>query len=1156
MITHPRHRAQTAAHSEPPLHQIGRFLVRRLIGEGAQAQVYVADDPVMGRPVALKIPRLSLDSRGQHERFLREARAAARLRHPHLVAVYESGEIDDQLYIAGEFVDGRTLADVLAEERPGTRQAAEWVCRLADALSYAHSEGVVHRDVKPGNILVDEDGQPLLADFGMAKLTDDPSNMTTEGGIVGSPVYMSPEQARGDGQLVGPASDQYSLGIVLYELLAGHPPFEGPAHLVISRIVNEQAPSPRAGNRNIPRDLEVICLKCLEKDISKRYATCRELAEDLECWLEDRAISARRPRPWERLAKWCRKEPLQATLTGLAICILASSLVASVVYRAKLTADGRAINESLEMVEAELEREQHQARLAAAQELEFRRKLRDARKLADRVEAMEAETAGVQEQINEEDRLTSAALNDLAAQDRTLAGSSATGKSFVAWRAKVLQSLKQLPAAQRYRILLAIAHDVVRVGQYAEARVVLAECPEALRGWEWRYLMAGTKQGAVANAFFPVRPISIKGAIVPGSVRIRSDGDFIAIVTDSQIVMLATDRRATRRTLVPKNFDKVRERIRAAAFSPDLGRLAILSGTHVIAWDLESGDLVSQRSPPRGSIHNGKLAFSSDGKLLVVSGNPRTGIKPLVWDGISGNARFDLDDEPIEISPDAAWLTCQPADQAGSAALQVVDLTSGRKRFQDLLPARKSGISLDAQDCRFSADGHWLIWKAVSKNTATDVAGMINLMTGQNVDLPSGNLPRDVCPVGERLVNSAGIWQTNSNELVLPVSFPEQVWWSPDGKRLVAIDRTGLRLLNAPEKVDELADLPDQQNLTTADSVAPESGRSSHPVAPPERETGSEKPTKRSTVAVPALKTPFSEAEAQQAQQLLAIALNRKVIFTNSLGMTFRLIPGGEFVMEENPDQETQGEQKVRIRNPLYVGTNEVTVGQFRRFVDVTEYVTQAEAPPFRGAIRKRSSSTLGNDPTCNWRNPRFAQADDHPVVGVSWNDAVAFCSWLSDAENRPYRLPTEAEWEYSCRAGTTTLFHSGKTVGGNPVAANVADLELKLRSSGGNCHSWSDGFAFTAPVGRFPPNAFGLYDLHGNVAELCHNDLEASDFPAVIRGGSWSDAEFACRSANREVCDLNRGFDCVGFRVVFEVPGRALRTGQSSKSNVTGPSP
>lgn len=300
--------------------RIGRFDIRRLLGEGAFGRVYEAHDPQLDRIVALKVakPERLTDER-RVQRFLREAKASANLRHPNIVPVFDSGRDGPHYYIASAFVPGSTLERRLLEAPPDARTAAVVVRHLAEALGYAHSRGVVHRDVKPANVLLDETGEPLLADFGLAARESGEERLTQEGGWVGTPAYLAPEQAAGEAL---PASDQYSLGCVLYELLTGQTPFDGPPELVVFLHSTQPPPAPRQVKKSVPRDLETIALKCLEKSPAKRYADCQALADDLRRWLEGEPITARRLGLVERVGRWVKREPKLAAAVGLVAALL------------------------------------------------------------------------------------------------------------------------------------------------------------------------------------------------------------------------------------------------------------------------------------------------------------------------------------------------------------------------------------------------------------------------------------------------------------------------------------------------------------------------------------------------------------------------------------------------------------------------------------------------------------------------------------------------------------------------------------------------------------------------------------------------------------------------------------------------------------------
>jgi WD40 repeat protein/serine/threonine protein kinase len=296
--------------------QMGRFRIVAALGQGGFGTVYRAHDPVLDREVALKVPRPGMAGA---ERLMLEARAAAPLRHPNLVAVYEAGADGDDLFIATEFVEGETLADRCHAGPVELRTAAGWIRDLADGLAYAHREGVVHRDVKPPNVMIGPSGRAQLMDFGLAQSTsaagttadtDLPTVTGAQGtSIVGTPAYMSPEQARGESSRVGPASDQYSLGAVLYELMTGKAPFESTVETVARVASGEAPPAPRRLRPGLPRDLEAICLKAMAQNPAERFADCGAMADDLRRWLNDELVTARRYPPLELARYWARKRP-------------------------------------------------------------------------------------------------------------------------------------------------------------------------------------------------------------------------------------------------------------------------------------------------------------------------------------------------------------------------------------------------------------------------------------------------------------------------------------------------------------------------------------------------------------------------------------------------------------------------------------------------------------------------------------------------------------------------------------------------------------------------------------------------------------------------------------------------------------------------------
>jgi formylglycine-generating enzyme required for sulfatase activity len=300
---------------------------------------------------------------------------------------------------------------------------------------------------------------------------------------------------------------------------------------------------------------------------------------------------------------------------------------------------------------------------------------------------------------------------------------------------------------------------------------------------------------------------------------------------------------------------------------------------------------------------------------------------------------------------------------------------------------------------------------------------------------------------------------------------------------------------------------------------------------------------------------PESVGNARGLAALVSIkpeAARPTLITTRAAGIKLKLIPAGQFLMGSAPgDKEAGDDEKpwhwARINQPFYLGVTEVTRGQFRRFVDDTGYKTEAEKDGKGGWGWNEEKADFEQAPRFNWLNPNFEQTDDHPVVNVSWNDATAFCEWLSRAEGHTFRLPTEAEWEYACRAGTKTKYFSGDDPETLAAFDNVADGTAKEKHPAWTTITARDGYVFTAPVGRFPPNAFGLCDMHGNVCEWCQDwydkeyythapveDPVCSTVAAfrVIRGGSWFGSPRYCRSAVRYwFAPAIRYYD-LGFRV------------------------
>lgn len=311
-----------------PLGDFGDYELLEELGRGGMGVVYKARHKTLGRLVALKmILPTQLRSEQAVLRFQAEARAAARVRHPNVVAVHEVGEWHGQPYFTMDYVAGRDLSALASGQPMQPKAAVRLMAQAAAAVEHLHAHGIVHRDLKPSNILIDDRGCAYITDFGLALACGGDGQLTQSGMIVGTPSYMSPEQAAGKRQAVGPAADVYSLGAILYELVTGQPPFSGPTPLeTLVQVLEGEPVPPRVLNRRLPRELELVILRCLEKRPEARYASAGALAADLERFLREEPVEARPRGPLPRLVRWGRRHP------ALAIRLAAMLLFAVVAH--------------------------------------------------------------------------------------------------------------------------------------------------------------------------------------------------------------------------------------------------------------------------------------------------------------------------------------------------------------------------------------------------------------------------------------------------------------------------------------------------------------------------------------------------------------------------------------------------------------------------------------------------------------------------------------------------------------------------------------------------------------------------------------------------------------------------------------------------------
>jgi tRNA A-37 threonylcarbamoyl transferase component Bud32 len=311
--------------AEDSTRPFGDYELLERIATGGMGIVYKARQLSLNRIVALKMVLGGpLASPATRQRFLAEAQTAASLQHPNIVAIHEVGEHASHPFFSMDYIEGRNLAELLCAGPLPPQRAATYTKTIAEAVAYAHQQGILHRDLKPSNVMIDQSDQPQITDFGLAKRLAGDSELTVSGQVLGSPSFMAPEQAQGRHHEIGPPSDVYSIGALLYHLLTGRPPFQAATLTdVLRQVVTAEPAAPRLLNHSLPRDLETICLQCLEKEPRRRYPTAQDLAEELGRFLRDEPILARPVGLAGKAWKWCRRRPALAGMgAGLVLTIV------------------------------------------------------------------------------------------------------------------------------------------------------------------------------------------------------------------------------------------------------------------------------------------------------------------------------------------------------------------------------------------------------------------------------------------------------------------------------------------------------------------------------------------------------------------------------------------------------------------------------------------------------------------------------------------------------------------------------------------------------------------------------------------------------------------------------------------------------------------
>ena len=720
---------------------IGSYRVVRLLGEGGMGMVYLAEqEEPIARQVAVKIIKLGMDTRAVLARFQSEQQALALMEHPHIAQVYEAGLSDNgRPYFVMEYVPGIPITEYCDRNHLRTRRRLELFLQVVSGMQHAHQKGVVHRDLKPSNILVMErDGEavPKIIDFGLAKATEkahvEETVFTEAGVMVGTPEYMSPEQASASGLDVDTRTDIYSLGVLLYELLIGDVPFDSKylrreGYDEIRRIIREDEPPPPARRldtlgaraaqiavcrdtdagglrKQVRGDLDWITMTAMAKDRDRRYASASELAADIVRHLRDEPVMASPPSASYRLGKFIRKNrgPVMA-LAGVFFSLVLGLSASTVLYfraeRQRREAEAQRTEAVRQRSEAEAERQRLEAedqRVEARRQgerAESQRSLAEqAREAADQqrreAESQHAEAErqrAVADQQSAEARRKGAeaiAERSVAEKQREVADQQSAEARRKGAEAIAAQSAaekqRELAERQSYAANLVAADLHIRSNEVAEARRRLMQCPAALRGWEWRYLLwktdtsiatfrdvAGESKPARGSAagFKPLAASRNLGTIL------AADGSGVRVLSQSSELQVCD--AATGKVLATLHADA---EATCAAFDAT-GRRVVVGGRNGMAmWDTISGQAVAKMAGHQGGVWS--LAVSVDGKRIVSGGEDGM---VRIWDAATGQAMYGASGHggavrAVAFSADRRWIVSGSADKSA----RIWDAATGR----------------------------------------------------------------------------------------------------------------------------------------------------------------------------------------------------------------------------------------------------------------------------------------------------------------------------------------------------------------------------------------------------------------------------------------------------------------------------------------------